>query len=252
MEGTFAPTGYLRLLAMSKIRRVDYFPDELIAGTAGKMDAVDFGVYWMVCTLIYSRGGPIDNDHVWLAGLFRGTHWRVIRASLDRLIGGGKVSQEGGKLMVKRCADELQKVGKRIAEASQSGRKGGRPNKEINNLEKANGLSDEKLTTNQQPATNNQQPTEKKEEDAPGAKQYAWKGNVIRLEADDFAKLKKTYRAIPDFEAELFAADAYYTDNPPKDGKWYWPVMGWLKREHQKHAAGDKKSDDFNSMFPGS
>lgn len=93
---------------------------------------------------------------------------------------------------------------------------------------------------------------EGKGEDAPGAKKYVWQGRVIRLEADDFAKLKKTYRAIPDFEAELFAADAYYTDNPPKDGKWYWPVMGWLKREHQKHSAGEKKSDDFNSMFPGS
>ena len=87
--------------------------------------------------------------------------------------------------------------------------------------------------------------------DAPSATKYAWQGNLIRLSVADFAKIKKNYKSIPDFEAELFAIDAYYTENPPKDGNWYWPMMGWLKREHQKHAAMEKKSDDFNNMFPG-
>lgn len=137
----------------AKARRIDYFPDEMIAGIAGRMDALDFGVYWMVCTLIYSRGGPIDDDHVWIANLFRGTHWRVVRASLDRLIAADKVVQEGGKLMVRRCADELQKVGKRIAEATQNGRKGGRPSNKNNDVTEPDGFGDEKLTTNHQPAT---------------------------------------------------------------------------------------------------
>lgn len=141
---------------MSKARHIDYYPDEMIAGVAGQMSAVDFGVYWMVCTQIYSKGMPIDDDHKWLSRLFGDTHWRVVRASLDRLIASGKICQEGGKLMVKRCAGELQSAHKRIASASQNGSKGGRPRNEVNNLAKANGYADEKLTTNYQLPTTNQ------------------------------------------------------------------------------------------------
>jgi len=125
----------------------------MIAGVVGQMDAEDFGVYWMVCTLIYSRGGPIDDDHVWISGLFRGTHWRSIRASLDRLIDAGKVSQEGGKLMVTRCAEELQRAGNRISKATQNGRMGGRPSNKNNNMDEPDGYQNEKLTINYQPST---------------------------------------------------------------------------------------------------
>jgi len=137
----------------AKARRIDYSPDEMIAGVAGQMDPCDFGIYWMVCTLIYSKGEPIDDDHIWIARLFRGTHWRVVRASIDRLISCGKIEQDGGKLWVKRCAEELQKAGSRIAEASQNGRKGGRPANKNKDLEKADGLISEKLTINHQPST---------------------------------------------------------------------------------------------------
>lgn len=147
---------------MSKIRRIDFYPDEFISGVGGRLSAVDQGVYWMVCTLIYSHGGPIDDDHVWLSRLFADTHWRTVRASLDRLIDAGKIerTEAAGRpqIIVRRCASELQKARKRVSEAVQNGRKGGRPRKENNGLDKPNAFPDEKLTTNQQPPTNNQQP----------------------------------------------------------------------------------------------
>ena len=65
-------------------------------------------VYWMICALIYSHGQAIDNDHMLIAAMFPGTHWRSIRSALDSLIAKGKVDVFGDKLMVKRCADELQ------------------------------------------------------------------------------------------------------------------------------------------------
>ena len=136
-----------------KVRRVDFYPDEYVAGVGSRLSAVDQGVYWMVCALVYSRGGPIDDDHVWLAGLFADTHWRTVRASLDRLIDKKKIQRiegsEPAQITVKRCASELQKAGKRVSEAAQNGAKGGRPPKKTKELEKPDGSSAEKLTTNQ-------------------------------------------------------------------------------------------------------
>jgi uncharacterized protein YdaU (DUF1376 family) len=46
---------------MSKVRRVDFSPDEWIAGTR-ELTMEERGAYWDVCALIYSRGGPIPDD----------------------------------------------------------------------------------------------------------------------------------------------------------------------------------------------
>jgi uncharacterized protein YdaU (DUF1376 family) len=141
----------------AKVRHVDFYPDEYVAGVGGKLSAVEQGVYWMLCSLIYSRGGPVDDDHAWLARLFAGTHWRTIRAAVDDLIAKGKVERVGdGKhpqLMVMRCADELQKALTRSSRAVENGSKGGRPTKENNEIEQPEGLRSEKLTTNYQPST---------------------------------------------------------------------------------------------------
>jgi uncharacterized protein YdaU (DUF1376 family) len=157
-------------MTVGKVRRIDFYPDEYVAGVAAKLSAVDQGVYWMVCALVYSRGGPIDDDHTWLAGLFKETHWRSIRGSLDRLIASGKVERvtEGAgrsQITVRRCARELQKALTRTAEASQNGRTGGRPPKKNKEIEKPEAFRDKKLTTNQQPPTNNPSVSEEETSD---------------------------------------------------------------------------------------
>lgn len=74
---------------MSKIRRVDFSPDEWIAGTRD-LELDERGAYWDVCSLMYSRGGPVADDESWLARAL-GCHvrtWRKIRA---RLLALGKL-----------------------------------------------------------------------------------------------------------------------------------------------------------------
>ncbi len=137
----------------SKIRRIDYFPDEMIAGVAGRLQAVDFGIYWMICTLIYSRGGPIDNDHIWMARLFHKTHWRVVRASMDRLIAFGKVVKVGNQLTVVRCENELQRARKRVAGAPQDRHKRAASEPQETPVSNENNDISKTPTNNYQPAT---------------------------------------------------------------------------------------------------
>lgn len=63
-------------------------------------------------------------------------------------------------------------------------------------------------------------------------RRYAFEGRVIRLSLDDFEKWKQTYHAIPDIFSVLQSADDYYSETPPKGGKWFFPVSNWLKREN--------------------
>lgn len=69
--------------------------------------------------------------------------------------------------------------------------------------------------------------------DAPET-EFAFVGHIIRLKRKDFEQWKEAYHAVPDIIAELRAADAYYAENPPKDGKWFYPVSSWLKRTHDR------------------
>lgn len=145
--------------APSKVRRVDYYPDEMISGVAGKLSPLDFGVYWMICTLIASRGGPVDNDPAWIAQLFkRGTRPRDVRASIARLIAARKCVETDGKLHQPRMELEVERAAGRIQSARENGARGGRPRKQSNDLGKAAGSGGEQLTVNRQPSTLNDSP----------------------------------------------------------------------------------------------
>ena len=131
---------------MTKIRHVDFYADEYLAGVA-TLSAVDIGVYWTACAMIYSRGGPIEIAD--LKGFMR-LHWRAFDASMARLIKAGKLTLEGGQVSCKRCASELQKAVTKVLQWSQNGSKGGRPSKQINDLPKPNGY-DARAKGNQEP-----------------------------------------------------------------------------------------------------
>ncbi len=139
---------------INKPRRIDFYPDEWIAGTLG-LSAEERGVYISICALIYSHDGPIPAD-----GLHKlcGCHAATFKKVKSRLIEAGKISANDGQIIVKRCANELEKAHKRLGKASENGLKGGRPTNEINGIEKPPGLSDEKLagaSYNHQPPTTN-------------------------------------------------------------------------------------------------
>lgn len=141
-----------------KVRRIDFYPDEYIAGVGGVLRAEDQGVYWMICSLITSQGGAIDFNERRISGLCL-MRPADLRKSVDRLIEKGKITLTGdGKLFQKRAQSELEKSAKRIQSAAENGANGGRPSKktdENQSNDKAAGSFGEKLTNNQQPATSN-------------------------------------------------------------------------------------------------
>lgn len=71
---------------MAKIRRVDFSPDEWLAGTRD-LTLEERGAYWDICALMYSRGGPVADEEAWMARTLGCDvrRWRRIRARLIEL-----------------------------------------------------------------------------------------------------------------------------------------------------------------------
>ena len=90
---------------------------------------------------------------------------------------------------------------------------------------------------------------EKSSSGAP-APDLAISGRVIRLSHEHLARWKKTYYAIPDLRAELEVADAYYFQTPTADGKLFFLVSSWLKREHAKLVKQEKdEREERNRIY---
>lgn len=166
-------------MTKGKARHVDFYFDEYIAGVAGSLNAEEQGAYWMVCSLIMSEGGPIENDPRRLAMLCC-VRPADIKRLIEKLIGKGKIRvQSDGKLCQNRAQSEVEKSLNRIQSASERGSKGGRPNRkaeENQQPDKATGSFPQNLTTNHQPPTSN---LEVKEEPSGSSKKRA-----SRLAAD--------------------------------------------------------------------
>lgn len=79
--------------------------------------------------------------------------------------------------------------------------------------------------------------------------EFAFVGRVIRLKATDYAKWSQVYSAIPDMMAELTKADDYYSENPPPDGKWFFPVSRWMAKAHDD--ARKPKVDPDEAIYRG-
>lgn len=104
------------------IRRIDVYPDDWLAATYS-MSLEHEGAYWRVCCLIYSHGGPIDDDDRMMALNMRIStrRWRTIKTDL---VTAGKITIEGGKIGQKRAENELNTARKRIENYSKRGKQG--------------------------------------------------------------------------------------------------------------------------------
>lgn len=144
----------------SKVRRIDYFPDEYIAGVVGVLNGLEQGVYWLFCTLIMSKGGCIDRDDRRFATMLM-MRPSEVRKVVNRLIELGKITASSdGKLGQKRAQSEVEVAAKRIQTASENGSKGGRPAQKHEQNHQAvepEGFFSEKLT----PTINHQLSTKK-------------------------------------------------------------------------------------------
>jgi uncharacterized protein YdaU (DUF1376 family) len=110
-----------------KVRRIDFSPDEWLAATV-RLTVVEKGCYWTVCALIYSKGGPIDDDPAWIARNC-GCDVRTWKAVRRRLLALGKIQRieplKGpidaipacGQITNRRCEQELNKARTRTISA---------------------------------------------------------------------------------------------------------------------------------------
>jgi hypothetical protein len=71
--------------------------------------------------------------------------------------------------------------------------------------------------------------------------EYAFAGDVIRIDQSQADQWRSSFPSI-NLVAELQAADAYYRENPPKGGKWFFPVVNWLKRAEESKRGPPKRS----------
>jgi uncharacterized protein YdaU (DUF1376 family) len=95
---------------MTKVRHVDFYPDDWIAGTS-ELTLDERGLYITACALIYSRGEAVTIDHLHRVS---GVHGRTFKTILGRLVALGKLTVADGMVAQKRCEKELKTSRKRV------------------------------------------------------------------------------------------------------------------------------------------
>jgi uncharacterized protein YdaU (DUF1376 family) len=105
------------------LRRVDFYPDDWMNGTS-RLTLEEEAAYLRVCLMIYSRGGPIEDDDRWVAGMCRVSlrKWRTLKSGL---LDNEKITIANGMIGQHRCEFELEKAVKRSRKHAENGAKGG-------------------------------------------------------------------------------------------------------------------------------
>lgn len=226
-------------MTKGKARRVDYYPDEYIAGVGGVLRADEQGVYWMICSLIMSEGGPIEQNDRRFAALCR-IRPADVKKIVETLVHAGKLlRQSDGKLFQKRAQSEVEKSLKRIQIASENGSNGGRPSAKSEGNQrnkKADGSFSEKLTTNHQPPTTNHQPLIDEESNDPSSRRDEEFSEFWQVYPRKASKpsAKRSYAAARkkvDHETIIVGARAYAGQRAGQDPKYTKQPATWLNNE---------------------
>ena len=251
---------------MSKVRRVEFYPDEFLVGVAG-MTAAEVGVYWTVCGLIYSTGGAIGATDERLFRLLDERKSTVLRL-IDKLIQSGKILRTGDELMVKRCCSELERVVERILSATGAASKRWRTEDSIppdQGVTDATAESGAMLTNNLQPSTFNSISPEHREDgqvvDFPGSdKPQGRRRKNQDQEPEGFAPAYDAFprKDDPDDAARAFgrvvrsgkataaellaAARAYAKDRAGQDPKFTKQMATWLNKGSYRNAPPQARS----------
>jgi len=74
---------------------------------------------------------------------------------------------------------------------------------------------------------------------------YAFKGEVIRLNQKDYDRWQSVYKHIPNLEAYLFSRDAWLSREAPADQqkRWYLSTAAYLAKL-DAHLASENKRDE--------
>lgn len=203
----------------------DYLAD------TGHLSTVEHGAYLLLIMHYWQHGG-IPDDDAKLARICRmqAKPWAAIRDNIADLFDLG--------WRHKRVDAELATASETMTKRSAAGRAGA-------SARYANRSADAMATAQQSNAptpTPTPTPEEERKRGADAPATYAFSGRIIRLKAADFDRWKASYSHIPDLMAALQKADSYYSEHPPPDGKWFFPVSKWLERENSDALAKKAKA----------
>jgi hypothetical protein len=183
--------------------------------------------------LIVAGGTPDEREISKLVGV---SVQKVTRFCSELERNGVFSRTQNGTIFSRRMVDDYAKAQR----DSQNGRKGGNPqvkggvNPEVKGGDKAKILD-----------TRSKKKESKGGADAPG---LFYSGSVIKLRRDQFDRWAKGYRHIPDLTAALEKADAYYSENPPPGGRWFFPVARWLEQENGRWIDAGGQPIDIRSF----
>jgi uncharacterized protein YdaU (DUF1376 family) len=79
----------------------------------------EIGAYWVACSLMYSRGGPIADDDAWIARAC-GCHIRTWRSLKEKLLGAGKLVLRDGLISNSRVLREIEKAQRRLKQSREA------------------------------------------------------------------------------------------------------------------------------------
>lgn len=147
---------------MNKPRRFDLYPSDWLASIAGRrLGAAACGVMAVAILIAYDDGRPSipEVELVDRLASIMGDDPRTIRAALDKLVKAAKLVRHDGEIEPNKVRVEIERAEKRIRDAAESGAKGGRPRKEVKDLEKGSGSGDEKLAAKQPSSQATKQPS---------------------------------------------------------------------------------------------
>lgn len=208
----------------------------------GHLSATEHGAYLLLIMHYWATGGlPNDDRQIARITCMSLKQWERIKPVIVNLFGEGwrhkRIDAElarAAEISNKRKAAAMQKHSKSSANAEQ-------------------------MDTQSQ----SQSPLQTKEEESGGAEApsdnvipiesagYAFCGNIIRLKPSQLERWRKSYPHIPDITAALETADAYYSDRPPKDGKWFFAASSWLQRENDKYQRNAKQAEKEQARLRG-
>ena len=105
---------------MAGLPRFDFYPRDWLMGTRDLSDSAK-ACFIDLLAGIYAKGGPIDNERLYLCRL-TGMHWRTLRKALDELIDRGKIHVIDDQLVNFRAMEEIELATMRMAKSSNGGK----------------------------------------------------------------------------------------------------------------------------------
>ncbi len=209
-------------------------------GDTTHLTTIEHGAYLLLLIVMWrSKDGTLPDDEHLLARYtkLRPNHWRKIRPILEPFF-----VIENGIWTQLRLKDELESV--KLLSQSQSRKAKGRwerysksnclKNNDTNNAAASSGHIPDECPADASP-TPTPTPKEKdtivsKKKDGPKTKNYAFEGQVIKLNQSDFESFQKNCPKLSENEYLLALSNADMAYHHGQSDNWFFRLSGYLKK----------------------